>query len=305
MRLRRTVFLGVGLAMTVLALAGYSVNALSTLELASVDARFALRGSDGAPPRLVVVKIDDVTFDELGEQWPFRRSRHAQVIDRIVRDGPRAIGYDVQFTEPTTPADDTEEAAERAAAEDNALIESVAGAGGKVVLATTEVDEGRSNVFGGDEVLEEIDARAGNALLPTDRGLVIRRVPYEVEGLKTFGIVTAEVALGREVARSELPHDPAWIDFVGPPDTVRSISFVRVLRDRVPSGLFRDAVVVVGPYAPTLLDVHPTSTSGDVWMSGAEIQANVVSTVLRGFPLASAAPGNDRFLIVLDRKSVV
>ncbi len=50
-------------------------------------------------------------------------------------------------------------------------------------------------------------------------------------------------------------------------------------------GTFRDRVVVVGPSAPSLQDVHPTSTTGDGLMSGAEIQANAIWTALHGFPL--------------------
>jgi len=300
LRLRRTLFLGVGFVLTTLALAAYTVDALRSAERATVDARFSIRGTQPVPPDLVVVRIDDITFDQLNTRWPFPRSYHARVIDRIMRDRPRAIGYDIQFTEPTTPADDSAAAAQRAADEDNALIDAVARARGRVVLATTEVDEqGRTNVFGGDEVLRAIGARAGSALLETEKGLVIREIAYEINELKAFGIVTAEVALGRTIPRSALADDPVWIDYLGPPDTVRSVSFSRVLRGQAPRGVFRDAVVVVGPYAPSLQDVHPTSTSGDDWMSGAEIQANVASTALRGFPLESAGAAVDRALIAL------
>ena len=54
------------------------------------------------------------------------RSLHARVIDRLHAAGAREIVYDVQFTEPTVPA------------QDNALINAVGRAPGKVVLATTE-----------------------------------------------------------------------------------------------------------------------------------------------------------------------
>ena len=56
--------------------------------------------------------------------------------------------------------------------------------------------------------------------------------------------------------------------------------------------------MIVGPTAPSLQDVHPTSISGEQ-MSGAEIQANAIDTVRRGFPLTSAPAGLDIALIVL------
>ena len=39
-------------------------------ELRTVDARFSIRGPIGGTPGVAVVKIDDVTFNELA-QWPF------------------------------------------------------------------------------------------------------------------------------------------------------------------------------------------------------------------------------------------
>ena len=65
------------------------------LELQSVDARFSVRGTEDPPEDLVVVLVDDVTFDRLDEQWPFPRSIHGEVIDRLSRDGAAAIAYDV------------------------------------------------------------------------------------------------------------------------------------------------------------------------------------------------------------------
>jgi response regulator RpfG family c-di-GMP phosphodiesterase len=47
---------------------------------------------------------------------------------------------------------------------------------------------------------------------------------------------------------------------------------------------------VVGATAPTLQDVHSTPTASDRLMSGPEIQANAISTALRGMPLREA-PG--------------
>src|SRR5439155_10226416 len=60
---------------------------------------------------------------------------------------------------------------------------------------------------------------------------------------------------------------------------------------------FRGKIVVVGPWAETLHDVHPTST-GDS-MAGAEIQANAIETALRRFPLQSAPGWFDILVIVL------
>jgi adenylate cyclase len=287
-RLRHILLALVGLVSAAVAVTAYATGVADRLERSTVDTRFDVHGRQRAPSDIVTVDIDDHTFNALRRQWPFPRSLHGRVITRIAAGRPRAIVYDVQFTEPTQPA------------EDNALIRAIARARGKVVLATTEVDEaGRSNVLGGDALLREIHARAGNSLLPADTGGVIRRLPLEVQRLPSLALAAAEIAAGRRFGRAQLGSLHPWIDFLGPAGTIRHVSFADVAQGAVSPGFFRDKVVVVGATAPSLQDVHTTSASRDEFMSGAEIQANAISTVLRGAPLRSAAGVIDVVLIVL------
>ena len=145
------------------------------------------------------------------------------MLDRIRAGGPRAIAFDIQFTEPTTPA------------EDNALIDAVRRNRGRIVLSTTEVGpHGSTGIFGGGSILQQIGAKAGNGNFHTDRGGIVRRVSYEIGHLKTLSIQTAELALGRRISPSELGGSRAWIDFAGPPGTIPSVSYSRVLRGKGP-----------------------------------------------------------------------
>ena len=250
-----------------------------------------------APPSdVAVVQIDDVTFNDLRNsnrpaQWPFSRCYHASVINQIAKAAPRAIAVDIQFTEPSASASC-----------DNKLIEAV-GKAGNVVLATTEVDaQGHTAIFGGDNVLKQLGARPGNAILPADSDGVIRHVPWETQKLKSFGIVAAQVAYPNGQGSSPI-EQPAvskpWIDFVGPPGTIQSYSYSRVMDGKVPPSAFRNKLVVIGPSAPSLQDVHATAGSGDEVMSGAEIQANVAETAIHGFELRSLAHHWEVLLIVL------
>jgi adenylate cyclase len=264
--------LAVALAAAAIALAAQAAGVVDRLEGDTVDARFELRGKQPVDD-MAVVAIDDTTFSDLGVRWPFPRSLHARVIDRLRRAGARQIAYDVQFTEPTKPR------------EDLALLDAVAGAR-HPVLSTTEVDSsGHTRVLGGDDQLRQVDARAANTAVSNDAGGVVRRLRHSVDGLETFPIVTAEAASRRRVPPSALPPRGALIDFRGPPGTVPTLSFSRVLRGRFDPRRVRGRIVVVGASAPSLQDVHPTSTSSGELMAGPELQANAVSTVLRGFPL--------------------
>ena len=285
-RMRAALLVAIGLLCAGLFAVLYATDAVRSLELDTVDTRFSIRGTEKPPRDLVIVKIDDVTFDELDRRWPFRRTVHARAVDRIAADRPKAIVYDVQFTEKSANPND-----------DVALAESIYNADGKVVLATTEVSPGgHTRILNGDAVLKEIGAHPGNGLLPLDPGGVLRRLSYQVDGLRTIGVVGASVAAGKPV--KPFGGTP-WIDYRGPPGTIPSVSFSRVVRGEVPKGFFRGKVVVVGPSAPSLQDVHPTSTTGGNEMSGAEIQANAFDTVRRGLPLLSTAEWVDYLLIAL------
>jgi adenylate cyclase len=286
-RLRLTLFLAAGVAAAGVMLGLYALDALKTLELRSVDTRFSVRGTQAQPKDLAIVAVDTKTFNELQMQWPFKRRYQAQVLDRLRKDGAKAIAFDVQFTERTTRYDDGK------------LIDAV-GRAKNVVLATTEVDnQGHTGIFGGDQTLRAIGAKPGNALLPNDAGGTIRRMWYDARKLKTLGVVTAEDVLGKKIPRSALGENTAWIDYRGGPGTIQTTSYSDVLKNNFRTGTFKDRIVVIGPAAPTLGDVHPTSVTGQDLMSGAEIQANAIWTALHGFPLQPVPTWWTPVLIVL------
>jgi CHASE2 domain-containing sensor protein len=258
---------------------------LPGLEQDSISQRFAHRGVRPAPG-LLVVAIDEKSFDDLNLQWPFPRSRHAQAIDRLAGDGARAIVYDVQFTEPTRPR------------EDRALAAAVARAG-NVVLATSETDEhGHTNILGGDDVLAQLGAQAGASNLPPGPGGVLQRFEPESGGLQTLAMAAAHVA-GSAPDPSAFDRGGAWIDFRGPPGTVDTVSFSDLVRGRVDPSRVRGRIVVVGAAAATLQDVHPTPTASGRLMSGPEIEANAIYSAVHGLPLRDVPRWIDLLAIAL------
>jgi CHASE2 domain-containing sensor protein len=258
---------------------------LPGLEQDSISQRFARRGAEPAP-RMLVVAIDEKSFDDLGLQWPFPRSRHALAIDRLARDGASAIVYDVQFTERTR------------AREDRALADAVARAG-NVVLATAETDQhGHTNILGGDDVLAQLGARAGASNLPSGPGGVLQRFEAKSGGLQTLAMAAARV-VGHAPPAGDLGADGAWIDFRGPPGTIDTVSFSDLLRGRVDPARVRGRIVVVGATAATLQDVHPTPTASSELMSGPEIEANAIYTAVHGIPLRDVPRWLELLAVVL------
>jgi adenylate cyclase len=282
-----------GVLTTTLALAAYGGHLLNSLELRSVDQRFAIRGQTGLPNDVAVVAIDATTLNHWQNtlQWPYPRRYEARVIDHIAAANPKAIAIDIQYTEQTDPRDD------------NALIDSVIKAKHVVLSATEYNSKGQSNTFGG---FTPPGSHIASTLVPTDSDGVIRRMDNSINGLTTFAVATAAVARGEKPPPAR--GGSFWIDFSGPPvqtasyvvpQVVKMYSFSDVYYGRVPASAFKGKVVVIGPSAPSLQDVHQTSASASQPIPGAALQAAAIDTALRNFPLRSTPLWLNVILIVL------
>jgi CHASE2 domain-containing sensor protein len=259
---------------------------LPAVQSDTVALRFQAREEE-PPADVVVVAVDDVTFSDLGRQWPFPRGMHARAIDRLRAAVARTIVYDVQFTEATTERDDL------------ALYDAVRRAG-NVVLATSETDaHGHTNVLGGDENVAAAHSRAAASNLPTGPGGVFQRFGPTAVGIDTLAVAAAKASGGPRLRASDFERGGAWIDYRGGPGTIRTVSFSDLLRGRVDPRILRDRIVVVGATAPALQDVHATPAASHALMSGPEIQANAIWTAMHGLPLRSAPSWFDLLAIVL------
>ena len=154
----------------------------------------------------------------------------------------------------------------------------------------------------------------------TDPDGVIRRYTPAVaddygQVMLTFAKLLATRASGQDPAGEieRLKHDPAlkdWsaddpravnlgafplIGYVGPPDTFPRLSFRRFLRPEAETDPeirnLKDKVVIIAYEPAALQDIHSTPYSLSLWnwpgsdMSGAEVHANIVETLLTGrFP---------------------
>ena len=105
------------------------------------------------------------------------------------------------------------------------------------MLSTTEVGRGGStNVLGGDDVLRSVRAGAASGQVPNDPGGVLRRMLRDDHGLGSLGVGAAERLRASAWAATHFDGEgTAWIDYAGPPRTVRTVSFSRLLDGKVPA----------------------------------------------------------------------
>ncbi len=303
-RIRLILLLGIAALAVGVGLLTYGTDLFKSVELSTVDSRFSVRGDEKPPSDLVVVGIGPDTQLNLNEQFPFPRSFHARVIDRLKADGAKVIAFDIAISQPSKlrprlcafagadlPPDDC------------ALLKSTEHAG-NVVFSATEVDKGAIPFIGQTatpKVLKTLRARGGYTGVVDDSDGGARRYLSGFDGLDSFASVVVGQETGKPVPHSIFTADAgsAWIDYYGGPGSIPEVPYWKVYRGQTPPGYFRGKTVVVGATDPVLKDVFHSSTSGDQLMSGPELQAHAIGTVRRGNPLREASTGVDVLLIVL------
>jgi CHASE2 domain-containing sensor protein/tRNA A-37 threonylcarbamoyl transferase component Bud32 len=276
------------------------------------------RGAVVPPDNVIILAIDDASLaqgalyrdDPQGlkalapiQTWPWRRQAYAQVIDRLMAAGARAVGIDVLFTTPSVYG----------AADDRALAEALQRAGDRVVLAskydTLKIRQGSQ--------LQLVTPLA--AFNPAQTGFV--NMPKEADGrIHRLGQTFADrlfrqpgfdealpferqpsfAAAILQASRHPQPTPGDHIVFFGPHATFPHIPFWTVLdpdswQTSLQGGqVFRDKIVLIGSTAPVHQDQQRVPFANS-WrypepMFGVEVQANAVANLHQGIALRSLMP---------------
>jgi adenylate cyclase len=98
--------LKVAVLLTLAVLAIYYVDPefFSLLELKTLDLRFRYRGKIPTSGEVALVTIDEKSLDELG-RWPWPRMRMAQLLDGLVKNNVKVVGFDIVWAEPDENSD--------------------------------------------------------------------------------------------------------------------------------------------------------------------------------------------------------
>ncbi len=250
--------------------------------------------SRAAPHDVVIVAIDEDSLAKLG-RWPWPRDLHAGLVTQLKKDGAKAIGLDLIFSEPD--ATNLSADAKLAAAIKKAgnvvlpvLIENVR-ANGQLIetLPLTEFAEGSADL-GRVHVELDTDGIARGVYLW--EGLAAPDWPLFAQSLlKVAGMLpetqsSQNPLLKEKLAPEEIKpyalirQDYRGLSFVGPPGSFQSVSYAQVLAGEFPLGLFKDKIVLVGATAAGMGDLLPTPVSGlSQPMAGVEFHANVLQTM--------------------------
>lgn len=253
----------------------------------TVEGRFWLRGPETPRFPIVIVAVDEASFQSMGNLqgenircWP--RSRWAEVVDRIAAAGPRVIGLDVVFD---TPCWDE--------GGDETLAASLAAAGNVVLAANLEASSegGYGMATYSPPVAPLAEAAAGiglASLTAAADGAVYDMAVLQHDGAQwrqAFAVVVAGLYSGGplRVSQQDLGDDLSFaIHFRGPEGTFPTVSLYDVWAGEVDATLFHNAIVLVGYTTQLEQDLHAAPFGGRRGLPGVEIQANAVDTLLAG-----------------------
>lgn len=238
-------------------------------------------------PDIVIITIDDRSLQAIGA-WPWPRSQHAALINRLATANTKAIGYDVLFIEPTT--------------DDATLAQAMVRAGNVYLPAaidTPGMNGKLSSVSLPAPDIRTAAAGVGHGLLTPDSDGTIRSLPLWV---RADGQVLPHLALWVASNNKRLPEptteafertnsaleslQPRLIHY---PDGIApypSVSFVDVLRGEVPADFLRNKRVFVGATAQGMGDRYATPTTQDgALLPGVNIVASLAQDILDNRPI--------------------
>ncbi|WP_309589013.1 CHASE2 domain-containing protein [Paraburkholderia phenoliruptrix] len=237
-----------------------------------------------SPHKIVLIAIDGASTKALGG-WPVKRADYAALIDRLSAAGAAAVGLDVAMPHPARilPAGD-------------AWLAGAMRRNGRVVLPLLVAGEDRmpnavppiepiaSAAFAIAQVNTAPNADSVSRSFYLREGLPHDEYEHMSESLlRASGVPFAGC--------DELPaRDPTrWVGAcrrylpVGHRPSYRSISFLDALEGRVTPGLFKDAIVLIGPTVRTA-DTHSVTPG-----SAAPSRAGVEFVAQATYALASGS----------------
>ncbi len=277
---QRAVVVAVSMLAMGIVLLGSSTRPWQAMDAKVFDLFTTVTAARKADVPIVILAIDEPSFQQLQVQWPFPRRLHAQVLERLKADGARAVGFDVVFAEPSNPADDA------------ALDQAIRGGPPVVLAASREKTESANASLWSDVIpLERFlaaGARPGQVQVSPDDDFVVRR---QAGGDDSFSALLSRLGVLDSTASA---RSVDLIEYAGPRATFDTRSYYQALDPALlPPGFFKDKIVLIGRSVRTALELQSSqsdmfnspfvvTSDDDRLFPGVEVQANLISNRLTG-----------------------
>ncbi|WP_017670682.1 CHASE2 domain-containing protein [Blastomonas sp. AAP53] len=219
-----------------------------------------------ADPDILIIAIDEPSLATLG-RWPWPRSLHAALLERLALARPESVTIDMLLSEPTP--------------DDSALAAAMLRLD-RVFIPAQFVQPGRNG-----QAYDRIDPapallRAAGSVrhanTAIDRDGTVRSAALCFAQDKTTPPYPHLMTQERRPARWPSCQQPARLRFAAQ-ESFATVSYSSVLRGEVPDALITGRRVLIGMTAQGLGDRYPVPVSDGGNMPGVEINANIANAL--------------------------
>ncbi|HUI87703.1 MAG TPA: adenylate/guanylate cyclase domain-containing protein [Anaerolineales bacterium] len=282
---------------------------LRSLDLGARDILMRLRGVRPTSGDIVIVAIDDASFQWTKYEWPWPRAYLAQIVDAVNKGGARVVGMDIFLTE-----------AGRDAGGDAALAEALSQSPASV--SDMEVLHPQPDMVSLSLPIDPIRSALkamGITTIVQDKDAVTRSIQaYDTYNGQTYYNWALQVAsqylkvpppsnaapgrLTFDGQQIPLENSLLLVNYNGPAGTYPTYSAYQVVLGDVLQenpNAFKDKIVLIGATTITLHDVYATPFSAQQPTPGVEVVANAVDTILGGNYLQETPPWVALLMIML------
>jgi adenylate cyclase len=276
----RSVLIAVGAWLVVAAVS--ATSAWQLLELRGFDlwSRAAVRPA--ADAGITIVGIDESSFGELQQQWPWPRSVHGRLVEALTKAGASVIAFDIVFAEPSVPE------------EDAAFAQAIFNAGPVVLAGDLATQE---NAYADQVIqveplhaLKEAGGVKGLAAVNLDGDMVLRRVPQDSEAFWRV-VLRQDPRPERRAAADRAVDEQTFVRYAGPDHSFPYVSYYQALDPDtfLPRDSLKGRVVLIG--RDVKASPEPGATQPDMFASpfsaatgqltpGVEFHANAIATMM-------------------------
>lgn len=268
--------------------------------------------SGSVDPNIKIIKIDDNTMNKLGDFSTWNRDVYTKLVETIcVSDEikPEVIGFDVLFSS------EKDEEADKKFAEVCSKYGNVVTGFAYVFKNEETSDENGKLVIEGmvvDQVIMPYNALENatkqgfvNAQMDGHDSVIRNTFLYfeEKDGNKELGFSAKvyEQYMKSKGLDVKWPTNEATMGFrySGKPGDYENISLIDVIEGRVPAETFDDCIVLVGAYAPGMMDAYFVPVDKNAQMYGVELHANAIQALMEGKTLEAVPMWIDGLVSVI------
>ncbi len=254
------------------------------LEYKCYDFFYYIKPLSPQPENMLIVGIDEASFQEIGLKWPWPRSLHAELVNILKEKGAKVIAFDILFADPTNEEDDL------------IFEKSIKDAGNVVLLET--IDDISDPNFSRKILVQPLDLFYNAA-----NKIGIGKINNDIDGtVRQFNVIYKDDTFGERetitywITKLYKPffliskHYHGFINYIGPSRTFKTVSYYQVINKDypIPDHFVKDKVVLVGrmleaaanPQDQPDFFLTPYYTITNQRMAGSEIHMNILNTIL-------------------------